>query len=286
MSKDIFIIDRQYINVLKHADINVSEVIKKAGLSEDIFSHKQPSMNTEEYIHFMEAIKELAQDNELPLRISTVESLETFSPPVFAAYCSRNSLMCMKRLADYKKLIGSLVFKVIENKNNVTLEMTFERNEFKLPEFLVASEFVFTLQIMRNATKNHIIPNEITTIYNLSTAGYKEYFGVTPKIGSKNTMIISMDDALEPFVSWNDSMWEYFEPELKRRLTELNSDDSYITRVNTALTELLPGGEAGIEEVAKKIGYCDCNSFIRAFNSWTGISISQYKKEILKKRVC
>ena len=83
--------------------------------------------------------------------------------------------MCMKRLADYKKLIGSLVFKVIENKSSVTLEMTFERNEFKLPEFLVASEFVFTLQIMRNATKKHIIPNEITTIYNWTGISISQY---------------------------------------------------------------------------------------------------------------
>ena len=37
------------------------------------------------------------------------------------------------------------------------------------------------------------------------------------------------------------------------------------------------------EEIAYLIGYCDCNSFVRAFNSWTGISLSEYKKEIANK---
>lgn len=333
MSRDIFIIDRKYMDILEHSNISVTQVLKKAKLPEDIFSHKSSRINTEEYIRFMEAIKEIAQDKELPLKISTVDGLETFSPPVFAAYCSKNGLMCMKRLSDYKKLMGSLVFTVTENNNSVTLEMTFERKGFEIPEYLVASELVFTLQIIRNATKKHIIPKEIITRYSLETDGYEEYFGVRPKTGDKNTMTISIEDALIPFVSWNDSMWDYFKPELKRRLDELNKEDSYSTRVNIALTELLPGGQAGIDEVSKKlgcskrtlqrklneegttfqkelnttreklaknyimnfdmtneeiaylVGYYDCSSFMRAFNLWTGTTISQYRREMSENNI-
>lgn len=39
------------------------------------------------------------------------------------------------------------------------------------------------------------------------------------------------------------------------------------------------------EEIAYLIGYCDCNSFIRAFNSWTGIPVSQYKNEIRSRQL-
>lgn len=331
MSKDIFIVDRKYMSILEHAGISVGEVLKRAGLPEDLFSHKSPSINTLEYMKFLEAIRETNDDKELPLKISTVDNLETFSPPVFAAYCSKNGLMCMKRLSQYKKLIGSFIFNVIENKDSVSLEMTFEKSEYELPEYLLASELVFTLQLIRNATKKRIIPKEIKTKYDLDTKVYNDYFGVRPQKSSKNIMTIYKEDALIPFVSWNDSMWDYFELELKRRLSELKAEDSYKTRVNTALIELLPGGEASINDVAKKlgcskrtlqrklnnekttfqnelnstreklaknyimnfnmtneeiaylIGYCDCNSFVRAFNSWTGISLSEYKKEIANK---
>ena len=50
-------------------------------------------------------------------------------------------------------------------------------------------------------------------------------------------------------------MWEFFEPELNRRLSMMDSDDSHAARVRSALMELLPGGECTIDDVAKKLGY-------------------------------
>ena len=49
-------------------------------------------------------------------------------------------------------------------------------------------------------------------------------------------------------------MWNYFEPELAKRLSELDVDESTSARVRSALTELLPGGACGIEDVAEKLG--------------------------------
>lgn len=40
-----------------------------------------------------------------------------------------------------------------------------------------------------------------------------------------------------------------------------------------------------VEEIVHLIGYCDCNSFVRAFNSWTGVSVWQYKNEIRSKQL-
>ena len=67
-------------------------------------------------------------------------------------------------------------------------------------------------------------------------------------------MTISKEDALRPFISHNDAMWEYFEPELRRRLSELDIDDTYAARVRSALIELLPAGEGSIDHVSSKLG--------------------------------
>lgn len=58
-----------------------------------------------------------------------------------------------------------------------------------------------------------------------------------------------------PFISRNESMWEFFEPELKRRLSMMETDDSYAARVRSALMELLPSGECTVDDVARKLGY-------------------------------
>ena len=281
MAMDVFIIDRKYMEVLEYVGLSVETVLKKAQLPENLFCRKSAYMNTEEYIRFIEAIKELCSDNTLPLKIATVENLETFSPPMFAAYCSKNSLMCFNRLSQYKKLIGSLIFNVEVSKNEVSLEMLFEQKEYEIPEFLVASEMIFTLEIIRKATKNHIIPKKIVSKYRFDNSSYENYFCVMPKVGQRNMMIISMEDATLPFISRNDSMWDYFEPELNKRLNELTEDDSYKVMVKAALMQLLPRGEVGIENVAQQLG-CSKRTLQRKLNE-EGTTFQKELNSIRKK---
>ena len=253
MSNNRFILDRKFADLLESVGIIVTEALKKSDLPEDLFNRRIPSLTTHEYIRFMESLKELSIDKSTPINIGTIENLETFSPPIFAAYCSKNALTCMNRLSTYKKLIGPLVFLVNENKDDITVELTFENEENRLPEFLVAIEMVFLVQLIRNATKVHIVPKEVMTNYKLDNDIYESFFGVTPKVGTRNILTISKEDALRPFISQNDAMWEYFKPELRRRLSELDVDDTYAARVRSALIELLPAGEGNIEAVSRKL---------------------------------
>ncbi|WP_238917839.1 AraC family transcriptional regulator [Clostridium sp. YIM B02555] len=254
MSTNKFILDRKFADLIENLGISIAEVLKKSNLPEDLFSHQMPSLTAIEYINFMEILKELSNDECIPIRIGTIENIETFSPPIFAAYCSRNVLTCMKRISTYKKLICPLVFLVNENKDNITLEMTFENTENELPEFLVAIEMVFLVQLIRNATKTRIIPKEVVTKHKIDNDNYEKFFGIRPKVGTRNILTISKEDALRSFISQNDAMWEYFEPELRRRLSELDIDDTYAARVRSALIELLPAGEGSIDDVSSKLG--------------------------------
>lgn len=227
MSNNRFIIDRKFACLIENVGISVTQVLKMSDLPEDLFSHQMPSLTVTEYIRFMEALKELSIDDSTPIRIGTMDNLETFSPPIFAAYCSKNALTCMKRISTYKKLIGPLVFKVSENEKDITLEITFENEEYQLPEFLVAIEMVFLVQLIRNATQTCIIPKEVMTRYKLDNNNYKKFFGIRPKKGQRNMLRISKEDALRPFTSENNAMWEYFEPELRRRLSDLDVNKTY-----------------------------------------------------------
>lgn len=193
----------------------MDEVLKKAMLSEDLFARQTPSLTAEEYFRFMGAIDALSPDEQTLIRLAASEGIEAFSPPIFAAYCSRN-----------------------------------------------------------------------------------------------------------------ESMWEFFEPELKRRLSMMETDDSCAARVRSALMELLPSGECTIDDVAKKLGYSkrslqrklqeedtnfqkqlnhtrgllartylantdmttediafllgyqESGSFLRAFTVWTGQTVNEYRNTV------
>lgn len=250
-----FLIDRNYGTYLSAMGFSMDEVLKKAMLSEDLFARQTPSLTAEEYFRFMQAVDALSPDDQTPIRLASSEGIEAFSPPIFAAYCSRNALVCLKRLAQYKPLIGALLYHIEETDTEVSVEILSDSDGQELPEILVGIEFVFLVGLIRKAAKELITPLSATVKSAMHNSAYSAYIGAPITVSDKNKLVFSRTDALIPFISRNESMWEFFEPELKRRLSMMETDDSYAARVRSALMELLPSGECTIEDVAKKLGY-------------------------------
>lgn len=157
-----FLIDKNYGAYLSGMGFSMDEVLKKAMLPEDLFARQTPSLTAEEYFRFMEAIDALSPDQQTPIRLAASEGIEAFSPPIFAAYCSRNALVCLKRLAQYKPLIGALLYQVEETETEVSVEILSGNSELELPEILVGIEFVFLVGLIRKATKEQIAPLSAT----------------------------------------------------------------------------------------------------------------------------
>lgn len=250
-----FLIDKNYGTYLSGMGFSMDEVLKKAMLPEDLFARQTPSLTAEEYFRFMGAIDTLSPDGQTPIRLAASEGIEAFSPPVFAAYCSRNALVCLKRLTQYKPLIGALLYQVEETETEVSVEILSGNEELELPEILVGIEFVFLVGLIRKATKENITPLSVTAKQPMKNPAYTDFSGKTIAVGDQNRLVFSKEDALVPFISRNESMWVFFEPELKRRLSMMETDDSCAARVRSALMELLPSGEGTVDDVAKKLGY-------------------------------
>ena len=249
-----FLIDKNYGTYLSGMGFSMEEVLKRAMLPEDLFARQTPSLTAEEYFRFMEAIDALSPDEQTPVRLAASEGIEAFSPPIFAAYCSRNALVCLKRLAQYKPLIGALLYRVEETETEVSVEILSANPELELPEILVGIELVFLVGLIRKATKERIMPLTVTAKQPVKNPAYADFIGKPITTSDKNRLVFSEDDALVPFISRNESMWEFFESELKRRLSMMETDDSCAARVRSALMELLPSGECTIDDVAGKLG--------------------------------
>ena len=82
---------------------------------------------------------------------------------------------------------------------------------------------------------------------------YRDYLGINVTAGPSQAVTFSAVDAGRPFLTANDSMWDTFEPELRRRLSELEGDATTADRVQAVLLELLPAGQSTMDAVAGQL---------------------------------
>lgn len=248
-----FPLDRNYAALLKEYGIPVEELLKRARLPMDMFAREQPSVTAEEYYRFMKAIEDIVPDEKMPILLATAERIETISPPVFGAYCSANARECINRIAQYKALAGAVIFYIYEDENGITVEITGEEKA-ELPQIIVGIEMVLLTNLIRKATKERVIPVRVSVRKPLDNPEYEKFLGRKAEKGTINSITFSREDVEIPFITRNESLWNFFEPELKKRLSEMDTDDSFSAKVRSVLVEILPAGKSGIEDVATMLG--------------------------------
>jgi AraC-like DNA-binding protein len=85
------------------------------------------------------------------------------------------------------------------------------------------------------------------------SSAYRDDLGVTVQYADVPSITFSADDAARPFLTANAQLWDYFEPGLRKRLTELDQGSSMTELVRTALLRLLPAGSATMTSVAREL---------------------------------
>jgi AraC-like DNA-binding protein len=123
-----------------------------------------------------------------------------------------------------------------------------------LPDSLAATELVFLVRLVRLATREQIIPLFVSSSSSwLKRDDYAAYFGVNPSEGNYHQLKFSAHDAIHPFLTESQTMWQFFEPELRKRLSDMETEASYAHRVRSSLFELLPSGQTSIDDVANNL---------------------------------
>lgn len=321
-----YMLDCEYPRLLKAFGVDTGEALRKAGQPEDTFAHANPIMSAAGYFAFMEAVGKLVQHEDASIHMATVTGVEQFSPPIFASFCAVDGRACIERLARYKPLIGPMEFELSDGDGVLSVGLSCHHEETAMPSFLVQCEMAFLVNMLRTATKEKISPTKVVMQTPPEGQWFVEFLGCEVEKGQRNIVSFSTEDLALPFITRNDSMWGYFEPELGRRLSELDVDESFSARVRSTLIEALPIGAVAIDDVAGRLGvskrtlqrklseegtsyqkqlnhvrellakryltttsmrsneiafmlgYFELNSFLRAFNTWTGLSPSEYRK--------
>lgn len=243
--------------ILKDLGFQPAHVLRRAGLPQDLLSRPGQSLSTTQYLCFWQSLEDEAADPLFALRIIESVSAESFNPPVFAALCSANLMQAVQRLAKYKQLVAPMSLDIeVAGNGDLTLSPRWLLAQGDIPYSLQVAELAFFVRLVPLATREPVNALGVT-LPALPPAAharqYASFFGVPVQRGASLSIRFAAVDALRPFLTLNEGMWRVFEPDLRRRLSELDATAATAERVRALLLELLPSNAASIEEVAARL---------------------------------
>lgn len=250
-----FPVDAGWRTLLRDLGVKPADVMRRAGLPEDLLARPQAGLSTAEYFSFWRSLEAAVGDPLFPLRLVDAITPEAFSPPIFAALCSPNLRLATQRLSQYKRLVAPMALDLtVDKRGALSLSPRWLDALVAPPLSVVASELAFFVRLVQLATREPIHAVQVTmpTIPD-PLPEYERYFGASIRKGKAASISFSASDAELPFLTANDAIWQVFEPDLRRRLAELDETASTSERVRALLLESLPSGQASMDSIAGRM---------------------------------
>ena len=249
-----YVVDPMWGLILRTLEVRPVDVLRRAGLPEELLKGKTRRLQAGDYFRFWEALEAETSAPDLALRLAEAVRREEFTPPLFAALCSPHLAAALERLRHYKTLVAPTRYRIDEEGARVLLTVEWPGGGEQPPASLVAAELVFVVALARKATRASVQPLRVTMTRPLEpTTAYRDFFGATVQRDQVDRLAFSKEDALLPFLSTREGIWSEFPPRLRRRLADLPVEASVAERVHAVLLEGLPGGQSTMDAVSRRL---------------------------------
>ncbi|MBZ0234079.1 MAG: AraC family transcriptional regulator [Deltaproteobacteria bacterium] len=244
-----------WLLIMRDIGIHPADVLRRAGVAADLLAREHATVRGDEFCRLLWALDAEVRDRTLPIRIAQALSFEMFDPPVFAAMCSPDLDTALHRLAHYKRLCAPVALQLTVGPESTRVRPVWSDPPSEPPPLLYAMELAYCVKLARLGTREHVVPRAVFSTIPLEPAdAYHAYFGVALERGDEMAVEFAAADARRPFLTARAGMWSFFEPELRRRLAEIDAQATTTMRTRAALLELLPSGRASVQAVASCLG--------------------------------
>lgn len=97
----------------------------------------------------------------------------------------------------------------------------------ELPRMLLLNEQLLMVSLIRTGTGEELSPLRVQGPYEYGDA-IRSYLGIQTRVDERNELVFNKKQLKYPFITQNNIMLEYLEPELKKRLNDLEKDYSFV----------------------------------------------------------
>ena len=159
----------------------------------------------------------------------------------------------MEHFAKYKKITGPIVVSIEPFDGLVRVSYRYDYPGLDLPRFAVLNEQLLLVDLIRTGTGETITPLNVGTPYTFEEASLA-VFGCHVEKTEGNELVFKKSAWVKPFLTANNVMLDYLEPQLKERLAEAMTSESFTGLVQQKLYQAIPSGAFSIEDIAATLG--------------------------------
>lgn len=244
-------ITKQFQSFIADLGISFEDLLRRANIP-NLLWKEELNVSPLEYYRLLQEFDQLVTDEQI-IAFSEIKNINMFMPSFFAALCARNGIEGLERFAMYKRLAGPVSINVQVLDEIVRVHCSFIYPKQDLPRFALLNEQLLILSLVRTGSGENITPLNLASPFKYGEEIVR-WAGTLPEETSDNQMLFSLSDLQKPFLTHNNVMWEYLEPELKRKLVDLHSEKHFSNIVQSTLFYAIPSGRFGLEDVSQSLG--------------------------------
>lgn len=254
MANQAYGIGEGWKGILAQVGVDHADVLRRAQLPEDLLGRQNARLNTEAFFRFWEAIDASVADARFWVQLTEAMQPEYFTPPMFASLCSPNLATAAERLARFKPLMGPVVVDVDDGAGGLELTYRWKDAAVAPRPFMNGLEALFVTHLARLGTRQPMRPLSVSVPeLPRDPQPFEDFLGIRMQRGEITTVTFDAADAHEPFLTASRAMWDIFEPELRKRLADLEGDATFAERTRAVLLEALPSGQLAMDQVARRL---------------------------------
>ncbi len=240
--------------ILAEVGVDHLDVLRRARLPEDLLSRSDVRLSTDALFRFTAALDDSVGDAAFWVRLTDAMRPEWFSPPLFAALCSPDLATAAQRLSLFKPLIGPITLEVSDDPEGLRLRYRWKDRSLSPPASMHAIEALFVVKLARLGTRQRICPTSVEVpALPSDPRPCEDFLGVRLRRGDDIVVRFRPADAHRPFLTSSAAMWSIFEPELRKRLADLQAEATTAERATAVLLEALPSGDFAVDSVARRL---------------------------------
>ena len=244
-------LSQQYIENLSLIGLDLKMILQLANLPDSTWKEEM-NLSTLDYYHLLTAFDQVANDEQI-IAMSRIKDFQMFIPPFVAALSSKNGLAAIEHFAKYTKITGPIVVNMEVFDDLVRVSYRYDYPGLDLPRFTVLNEQLLLLDLIRTGTGQEIVPVHVGTPY-VYEEDSVSLFGCQVEQMEGNELVFKKSDLEKPFLTSNNVMLDYLEPQLKERLAEAMTSESFTGIVQQKLYQAIPSGSFTIEDIAASLG--------------------------------